>query len=188
MVSVFDSFITLEWGIATSKWRTGRSIACEQEAEAACTMLVQLFVQNEFRQKLRTGYGGGYDATNSENTFSSNTLKGSWSLFPACSACSMIAAGSQQLLRSRLCSLTTESVSELICALVGALPSVWAGLSLLDSFSENVRKRKSHQWVYFWIKPLVLRSQKSLSKETDFLLLEHNKYELENEAPTFPSS
>ena len=81
----------------------------------------------------------------------------------------------------------TDSVSELIYALVGALPSVWAGLSLLDSFSENVRKRKSCQWVSFWIKPLVLGSQKSLFKET-YSLLECNKYGLENEAPTFPSS
>jgi len=59
-----------------------------------------------------------------------------------------------------------NSVSERIYVLVGALPSVGAALSLLASFSENVRKRKSCQWVSFWIKPLALGSQKSLSKET----------------------
>lgn len=76
------------------------------------------------------------------------------------------------------------SVSELIYALLGDLPSASAGLSLLDSFSENVGKIKSHQWVSFWIKPLVLGRQKSLSRET-YSELQHHKHGLENEAPTF---
>lgn len=45
MVSVFDSFTTLEWEMAKSKWKAGRSIASEQEAEAAHATLVQLLLQ-----------------------------------------------------------------------------------------------------------------------------------------------
>lgn len=48
------------------------------------------------------------------------------------------------------------------------------GLNLSDAFAKNVRKIKSHQWVSFWIKPLVLGSQKSLPKV--FNQLECNKY------------
>lgn len=114
---------------------------------------------NELRQKLRNTSGGGYDAKNSQNTLPLNTLKCRWTLSPACRAWPMTAAGSQHLLRSRPCSFIKYRASwSVSCALVGILPSVWAGLSLLNSFSENVRKRNSCQWVSFWIKPLVLGS------------------------------
>lgn len=48
------------------------------------------------------------------------------------------------------------------------------GLNLSDTFSKNVRKIKSHPWVSFRIKPLVLGSKKSLPKV--FNQLECNKY------------
>lgn len=102
-----------------------------------------------------------------DDTLCSNTLIVRRTLLPAHRARSVIAAGSQHLSRSRPCCLTKITLSESWSMLQWVWFSAWAGLSLLDSFSKNVRiKSAPNQRVSFWIKPLVLGSQKSVSKET----------------------
>lgn len=151
----------LEW-IKTRQthgvWAGSRGCPCDISALSA----------NEFRQRLKNACGGAYVATNWWHSLCSNTLIVRRTLFPAHRAWSVIAAGSQHLSRSRPCCLTKITLSESWSMLQWVWFSAWAGLSLLDSFSKNVRKIKSapNQWVSFWIKPLLLGSQKSVSKET----------------------